>query len=108
MDAGTALRHVYGLLQQHAVRQSEFTMPSAVYMGHTITVRRLDSNARAVCASDLHFLMYATTAPGTTAVMRNHAVVPRNKFAIYMSSRADQPMAAALAPPARKQRASSH
>ena len=80
------LRHIDQIYHHHARRRSEFDVPSAIYLGHALTVRRLDENQRGVSQQDLSFLMNAEVAPGTTQTLRNHSGKPPNRFVVYMSS----------------------
>lgn len=85
MEAGKVLNVVAKLHAGYEVRRNEFEVPSAIYLGHKLTVRRTGTVASSVTQSDLHFLMYADVAPGSGKVLRNYTG-KKNVFTVYMSA----------------------
>ena len=107
MDPGSIFRHVAEIHAGYDVRRAEFVVPSALRLGHVITVRRLNNDTRPVSQSDVHFLMHTDIPPGTSQVLQHHTGKPSNKFAVYMSSTPVAPTQGALEPPKRVDRARS-
>lgn len=107
MNPNIVIRHVDHIYHEHPRGQAEFTVPSAVHLGHQVVVRRLDENSRSVSHSDIYFVMHAPVSPGACRVINNYTHSPANRFAVYVTAEQSQQLLTALPPPKHQDRARS-